>query len=377
LHAPGGPPAANRHPCLALIAGSVVRTSHPVWSLNPDYVNPLSPSGQLLESTLVDYISPPEIMNILTDITKLPSDSFPTRSAVNASASASAVEYLRTEFGALGLTTCSQSFSWSSRCNEGPQNGFLVPRSSSCRATNENVIAYIPGGANGSITVGAHYDSRPFEGAPAPGADDNGSGVAVLLALARAYARLLREHPGSPQKTIYFVAFGAEEEGLFGSDAFAAMLNGGNSPSSQLTPGLQGEPIPTDCMPPTGFDGAAVHEGIIMDMVGWPSPNLACPTVNLESYEWATDVVEHLAQASRDHNGDALVVTHNGSPFGSDHMSWLRRRMPAALLIHGDDEEYPDYHTSGDVLANNDASMMAVTARMGAGGLMRLAGWRG
>ncbi|MEO0828141.1 MAG: M28 family peptidase [Cyanobacteria bacterium J06635_15] len=60
------------------------------------------------------------------------------------------------------------------------------------------------------IVIAAHYDTVPGS----PGADDNGSGVAVLLELARLFA----EHPGrSPLKLI---AFDLEEYGLVGSRAY-------------------------------------------------------------------------------------------------------------------------------------------------------------
>jgi len=61
------------------------------------------------------------------------------------------------------------------------------------------------------ILVGAHYDTVPGS----PGADDNASGVAVLLLL----AQLLTQQ--SAKRTIHFVAFDLEEYGLVGSTACA------------------------------------------------------------------------------------------------------------------------------------------------------------
>lgn len=66
-------------------------------------------------------------------------------------------------------------------------------------------------GAEGMVLVGAHYDSVPRS----PGADDNASGVAVLLACARALAA----SDGLAQP-VGFVAFNAEEDGLLGSRDF-------------------------------------------------------------------------------------------------------------------------------------------------------------
>ena len=90
-----------------------------------------------------------------------------------------------------------------------------------------NVIGVLPGAdsklKNQSIVIGAHYDhlgfghfgaiDREAEGKIHPGADDNASGTAVLLELARRLGHL----PIKPARTIIFVAFSAEELGLYGS----------------------------------------------------------------------------------------------------------------------------------------------------------------
>ena len=60
------------------------------------------------------------------------------------------------------------------------------------------------------VVVGAHMDSLPT-GATARGAVDNGSGTVALLVLAKAFAK------HSWNRTIEFVAFGAEEQGIHGS----------------------------------------------------------------------------------------------------------------------------------------------------------------
>jgi len=60
------------------------------------------------------------------------------------------------------------------------------------------------------ILVGAHYDSVPGT----PGADDNGSAIAALLACAKAIAEY------APETPVFFVAFNLEEDGLIGSKDF-------------------------------------------------------------------------------------------------------------------------------------------------------------
>jgi carboxypeptidase Q len=78
-----------------------------------------------------------------------------------------------------------------------------------------NVIAEIPGSeASGEVViVGAHLDSWQ----PGTGAQDNGTGVASVLEAARAIQALHR----APRRTIRFILFGGEEEGLLGSAAYA------------------------------------------------------------------------------------------------------------------------------------------------------------
>jgi Zn-dependent M28 family amino/carboxypeptidase len=118
------------------------------------------------------------------------------------------------------------------------------------RVTVKNVVGYLPGrDADEYVVVGAHYDHLGRGGMgslrrrgggdgstrPTPqihnGADDNASGTTALIALAAELASR-----GTPERSIIFIAFTAEEEGLLGSRHFvekppvplkniAAMLN--------------------------------------------------------------------------------------------------------------------------------------------------------
>ena len=92
-----------------------------------------------------------------------------------------------------------------------------------------NIVGILPGSdpklKNEAIVIGAHYDhlGRGGEGSLAPregdihhGADDNASGTAALIELAR---RLSTQSP-KPRRTIVFIAFSGEEEGLLGSNYY-------------------------------------------------------------------------------------------------------------------------------------------------------------
>ncbi len=89
-----------------------------------------------------------------------------------------------------------------------------------------NVIATLDGTVfpDSVCIVGAHYDNILKTGDPfsvVPGANDNASGVAAALEL----ARVIRKNNFSPRNTIEFIAFGAEELGLHGSRAYASQAN--------------------------------------------------------------------------------------------------------------------------------------------------------
>ncbi len=82
---------------------------------------------------------------------------------------------------------------------------------------SDNIIATLPGTEfpDEYVVLGGHYDSRSWSGT-APGADDNASGVASVLEI----ARLLSQHEF--KRTILFCAWSGEEYGLYGSEAWAS-----------------------------------------------------------------------------------------------------------------------------------------------------------
>lgn len=119
-----------------------------------------------------------------------------------------AADYLAGRFSALGLTP------WRHDIRHPFEYG-----PSWLAKSGENLLAWVPGPPPYRLVM-AHYDHLGREqGQWHPGADDNASGVAVLLALAE---RARRQPP--PQGVI-FAALDAEENGLYGSQALAAELS--------------------------------------------------------------------------------------------------------------------------------------------------------
>jgi len=78
-----------------------------------------------------------------------------------------------------------------------------------------NVVIYKKGNSEEKIIVGAHYDKV----SPGCGAIDNWSGIVILANIYRSLRGVLT------QKSVEFVAFGGEEEGLLGSKAMAGKMN--------------------------------------------------------------------------------------------------------------------------------------------------------
>lgn len=86
--------------------------------------------------------------------------------------------------------------------------------------THQNLILDIPSEPNdhpsqAPVLIGAHYDAVPSS----PGADDNATGIAVLLELARYFSTVSARSP------LRFLAFDMEEYGLAGSASYAQFLH--------------------------------------------------------------------------------------------------------------------------------------------------------
>jgi Zn-dependent M28 family amino/carboxypeptidase len=86
---------------------------------------------------------------------------------------------------------------------------------------SRNVLAWLPGSEDSQeyVLIGAHYDHLGVgpDGAIFNGADDNASGVAGLIGIAKA----LVSAEARPRRAILFAAFGSEERGIVGSEHYA------------------------------------------------------------------------------------------------------------------------------------------------------------
>ncbi len=114
---------------------------------------------------------------------------------------AQAAEYIQAAFEGYGYPTQVQPFSFTAQDDR--------------KKTSANVIAAKPGLSPREIIVGAHYDST----GDGQGADDNASGVAVMLQVAESLQSIQTPY------TIRFIAFGAEEEDLDGSRYYVRQMS--------------------------------------------------------------------------------------------------------------------------------------------------------
>lgn len=208
-----------------------------------------------------------------------------------------------------------------------------------------NVVARLSGdGADGGlVVVAAHLDSvNGDEGpdAPAPGADDNASGAAAILELARVMAGQRTHHD------VAFVLYGGEEQGLFGSRAHVASLS--------------------------DAERAAVVAVVNMDMIA--SLNTPDPTVLIEAPTSADALADVLAGAAA--TVTDLVVQRSTNPWGSDHVPWLDAGVPAALTIEGADRGNGLVHTADDLPAPLRIHLAGAIARMNVVAVAHLAGRR-
>ena len=204
-----------------------------------------------------------------------------------------------------------------------------VPRGGGrCR----NVIGDRPGArpGDGVVLVTAHLDSINLDGPaePAPGADDNASGSAGVLALAGALAA----HPAALD--LRMILFGGEEEGLFGSVEYVAAL------------------------PPQ--ERARIRAVVNMDMIG--CRNTPAAGVLLEGAAVSQDVLDGLARAAATYTDLAVEVSLN--PFNSDHVPFIEAGLPAVLTIEGADGTNPRPHTAGDTVDTVDPDLALAILRM-------------
>jgi Zn-dependent M28 family amino/carboxypeptidase len=159
---------------------------------------------------------------LLADVRTLASPDFAGR-RTGTEGSRKAQAFLQARFQELGLKPFGAAYAQPFGFTHTSIKGLVMPGRpfKTAYPAAVNYIGYLPGSAQPErfIVVSAHYDHLGTkDGATYPGADDNASGVAAMLAIAAWF----KAHP--PRHTIVFAAFDGEELGLQGARAFLAAL---------------------------------------------------------------------------------------------------------------------------------------------------------
>lgn len=189
-----------------------------------------------------------------------------------------------------------------------------------------NVIASITGRTypDSVCLVGGHYDNILKTGTGNPlasgyGANDNASGVAAAIEI----ARVMKKANYSPRNTIRFIAYGAEELGLFGS-----YYQSGKSKS--------------------GDDKIKIM--LNNDMIAYsPSVNKAEWYVNIIDYENSHNI-RKIAESMAERYTELKYVNINTSSKQSDSYPYFVNGFRALFFTSNTTD--PNYHTPGDIAAN-------------------------
>jgi Peptidase family M28/PDZ domain/PA domain len=186
------------------------------------------------------------------------------------------------------------------------------------RATVNNVLAWLPGQSDEYVIIGAHYDHlgrgnfdslAPSQiGQIHPGADDNASGTAGVLEL----ARLLAPERGKLKRSILFMDFAGEELGLLGSAEWV------KEPTRPL-------------------DKAVAM--INMDMIG----RINGDKIYIGGIGTGSTFKAVLEQAEKD--APFKVESSPGGYSSSDHTSFVTKKIPVLFFFSG---LHSDYHKPSD-----------------------------
>jgi len=199
-------------------------------------------------------------------------------------------------------------------------------RSSEERGELHNVLALLPGADAGLrseyVLLGGHRDHFGEQaGVLFPGADDNASGTAILLEI----ARILAESNTKPKRSVLFVSFSGEEQGLWGSRLYIS------KPARPLNH--------TSAM--INVDHAGIGNGRL--------------TVGI------TGLPNDLARGAARTAGIAERVDLYGFFPGGDHVPFKEVGIPTVTIVTGG--THPHFHTPSDTADSIQPDVLAAAAR--------------
>ncbi len=248
----------------------------------------------------------PDEGRLRTHVSALASPAFEGRSGAGARKSA---EYIAEAFRALRL----EPLFADGYFQEIPDSGPGHPRG---RNVGARLLGSDPALRDQWIVVSAHYDHLGVQrGELYPGADDNASGVAMMLEVARAIV----QGPARPRRSLMFLGFDQEEIGLYGSRYFVEH-------------------------PPAPLDRLALF--LTADMIGRALGGVCEPYVFVMGTEHSPGLRPWIERAARDRpitvgllGADLLMINR------SDYGPFRAREVPFLFFSTG---ENPRYHTPLD-----------------------------
>ena len=258
-----------------------------------------------------------EKSNIKDDVSFLADDALEGRQT-GTEGEKKAANYIAKRFKNLGLiakgtANFDQEFSFVPKTD--PHSEVTFTKNEDGTITGRNVIGYINNNALNTIIIGAHYDHLGYGGdgslyrdsikAIHNGADDNASGTAVMLDLAR---KLKNKNTNN---NYLFIAFSGEEMGLLGSNYFVKN--------------------------PT-INTKAVSYMINMDMVGRLKKDSALAV-------YGTGTSPMFKQVLKAHNNKFKLIENESGVGPSDHTSFYLADIPVLHFFTG---QHEDYHKPGD-----------------------------
>jgi hypothetical protein len=179
------------------------------------------------------------------------------------------------------------------------------------------------------VLITAHLDSMPSSSSNSPGADDNGSGSAGVMVA----AEILSQY--NFERTLRFVFFTGEEQGLVGSSAYATSVS------------QSGENI------------VAVYN---MDMIAWdsggaPTLRLHTRTTSNAGYQADRAIADLFIQVVNTYVINLTPIIDADACAYSDHASFWKKGYAGLLAIEDDEDDFcGNYHTSRDKLATLNLS---------------------
>lgn len=196
------------------------------------------------------------------------------------------------------------------------------------------------------LIIGGHYDSAHPQG---PGADDNATGVAGMLEIARA----LRDTP--LPVTVRFASWSYEEIGLVGSDAMARQLKAENA-----------DVVGAVSLEMIGFTKAGIDPltGLTNDYLAFvadPTSSVLAKTFGAAAYRYTPEFAAAGAVVDPALLGDILR---------SDHAAFLNQGYPALLGTDTADFRNPNYHQPSDTPASLDKAFLTNSIRASLAGLL-------